>query len=66
MSRFVRLKQSDGETVIVNVDRIDIIQDEDHRDRTKITMGSLHLFVKEAATTIIEKSCFESNVFVEE
>jgi len=60
MPRFIKLTQCDGETVIVNANRIDIIQDEDQHNRTKITINGQHLYVEDHSDTIIRNSRFES------
>jgi uncharacterized protein YlzI (FlbEa/FlbD family) len=60
MPRFIKLTQCDGETVIVNADRIDIIQDEDQHNRTKIIINGQNLYVDDHSDTIIRNSRFES------
>jgi len=60
MPRFIELKQNNWDTVIVNTDRIEIIQDEFRQHRTKIVLASgEHVYVMESPDTIISKSRYE-------
>ena len=60
MPRFIELTLCDGEKVIVNANKIGIIQEEDRHNRTKITINGVHMYVNESSYTIVRKSRSES------
>jgi uncharacterized protein YlzI (FlbEa/FlbD family) len=58
MVRFIKLKRYGGGRVIINVEKIDTIEDEG--DRTKIAINERYLYVKESEESIIHKICYET------
>jgi uncharacterized protein YlzI (FlbEa/FlbD family) len=58
MPRFIKLKLYGGGRVLINIEKIDTIEDEG--DRTKIAINERYLYVKESEESIIHKICYES------